>query len=102
KLFVSYTLRDGIVTRELLLRLNTHLLGVCTPFIHALEEKNLASQQLGVLLALVSSHAVLLLLSPGLQKSPWVRLELWLARLLLLPVITLEARELTAWKEGTT
>lgn len=98
RLFVSYTRRDGLVTSKILFRLNNHLLGICTPFIHALEEKKLLSQQLGVLRALLRSHAILLIMSPGIHKSPWVRLELWIARLLFLPVITLEATELAAWK----
>lgn len=98
RLFVSYTRRDGVVTQELLTRLNAHLVGVCTPFIHALEEKNLSHQQLRVILALFRSHAVLLLRSPEVRRSPWVRLEMCIARFLLLPVIMLDAEELTTWK----
>jgi len=93
-LFVSYTRRDGIVTDELLLRLNVILKSTCNPFIHVIEAENLLCQQLGVVLALLRSDAVLLLTSPAVHKSPWVRLELMIARLLFLPIISLDAKML--------
>jgi hypothetical protein len=95
-LFVSYTRRDGIVTRQLLVRLHAHLTAMCNPFVHAVEADHLSHQQFGVLRALLRSHAVLLVESPAVRQSPWVRLELAIARLMMLPVLTLDARELVA------
>jgi hypothetical protein len=99
--FVSYTLRDGMVTNTLLQRLHTYLSGVCSPFIHAVEEQRLGRQQLGVLRALLRSDVILLVVSPAVQRSHWVRVEMWLGRLLLRPVIRLNASDLAGWKNET-
>lgn len=93
KLFVSYSRRDGLVTAEVLQALDTHLRGVCTPFIHCLHGSNSRWQQLTVLRALLASHAVLLVESPATATSGWVRLELFIARLLFLPLLRLQATE---------
>jgi hypothetical protein len=98
RIFICYTRRDGLVTHELLERIYGHLSGVCNPFIHAIEEKRLASQQTAVLRALVRSHVVLVLESPGLQQSPWASIELWLGRLLLIPIIRINVAEIWKWK----
>ena len=98
--FVSYSLRDGMVTTALLQRLHTYLSGICDPFIHAVEERRLGYQQLGVLRALLRSDVILLLVSPEVQRSRWVILELRLGRLLLRPVVRLDASDLAAWKHS--
>src|SRR5262245_7292455 len=97
RIFVSYTARDGAVTPALLSRLHTHLSGVCIPFIHAVEQPNLRHQQIGVLWALLRSHVVLLVVSPSVTHSRWVRLELWLARIRFCPVIRLNVSDLQEW-----
>ncbi len=97
--FVSYTRRDGVVTDAMLRRLGNHLSTVCSPFIHALVEKQITHQQLTVLRALFRSHVVILLVSPESLQSPWVRLEILLARLLLRPIIKIDAKELAEWKD---
>jgi hypothetical protein len=97
-LFVSYTRRDGEVTDELLERLHAHLAGVCNPFIHAIEERKVVLRQGGVLSALLCSHVLLLLESPETRRSPWVRLELGLSRLRLIPVIRINVAEIASWK----
>lgn len=96
--FVTYTRRDGAVTRELLERLHARLVGVCNPFIHAVQESRMASQQGTVLWFLLRSHVLLLLESPGVWRSPWVRLELWLSRLRLIPIIRINVGEMTTWR----
>lgn len=98
--FISYTRRDGRVTAPLLGRLRDHLAGVCTPFVHALEEPDLRFQQLAVLRALLRSHLVVLVVSPSVLRSPWVRLELGLAHLLMRPVIRLDVSALERWAAG--
>lgn len=90
KIFVSYTLRDGLVTADLLEGLHRHLAEVCSPFIHVIEAPRLRHQQLAVLWALVRSRAVVLIVSPSVRQSPWVRLEVALGRLLRRPIITLD------------
>jgi len=98
--FVSYSRRDGAVTTALLNRLQAYLGEFCVPFIHALEEPRLRHQQLGVIKALLRSHLILILVSPASRKSPWVRLELLLGRLLFRPVVAIEASTLEQWKES--
>ena len=93
-LFVSYTRRDGFVTNNLLQELNIYLCSICIPFIHAVEEPKITWQQLAIIFALVRSHAILLIESPGTKRSPWVRFELFFGRLLLLPVIRLNTLDL--------
>ncbi|EGM68225.1 MULTISPECIES: hypothetical protein [Shewanella] len=47
------------------------------------------------MMALLASHAVLLVESPAAEASGWVRLELFVARLLGLPLMRLQAGDLT-------
>jgi hypothetical protein len=100
--FVSYTLRDGTVSKELLLLIRNHLSGICNPFVHALLDQSTANQQFNVIKALMGSHLVILLESPSVYDSPWVRLELLLSRLRFLPVVRLNVADLnnTDWRIG--
>lgn len=92
--FVSYTLRDGSVSLELLKRIHEHLLEIAHPFVHALEDANAKHQQWRVVRALLQSHILVLLESPGVLKSPWVRLELLLGRLRLIPIVKINVADL--------
>lgn len=96
RLFVSYSRRDGVVTTEALRTLEAHLQDVCTPFIHCLHDTGSSWEQVRVIRALLASHAVLLVESPAAATSGWVRLELFIARLLGLPLIRLQASDLIA------
>lgn len=92
--FVSYTRRDGTVTTPLLERFHAHLCGVCNPFVHAVVERNLKYQQPAVLWALLKCHLIILIESPEVQVSPWVRLELAIGRILQRPIIRLHVSDL--------
>ena len=94
KIFVSYSRQDGVVTKPMLELLNAYLREVCVPFIHCLHGSNRRWEQLHVLMALFSSHIVLLIESPAATTSKWVRLELWLGRMLCRPIIRLRASDL--------
>ena len=98
--FVSYSRRDGLVTTALLSHLQAHLIDVCKPFIHALEEPKIRHQQLSVLRALLKCHLIILLVSPASNQSPWVRLEIFIGRLLLRPIIKIDASSLSLWRNG--
>ena len=74
--------------------LDAHLRGICTPFVHCLQESSSRWQQFLVMRALFNSDAILLIESPAVQKSVWVRFELWTGRLLLRPIIRLQAADL--------
>lgn len=91
KIFVSYSRRDGVVTTAMLELLERHLCEVCTPFIHCLHGSNRRWEQIHVLRALLTSHTLLLIESPAADSSPWVKLEVWLARILCMPQIRLNA-----------
>lgn len=93
-LFVSYSRRDGMVTRPMLELLQTHLNGVCSPFIHCLQERPGRWEQIRVLRQLFRSHAILLIESPAVRTSNWVKLELSLGRLLLRPIMRIRASDL--------
>lgn len=94
KVFVSYTRRDGAVTNSLLQSLHSFLAEVCEPFVHAIEEPHLRHQQLGVFLALLRCHLIVLIVSPGYAHSPWVRLEILLGRMLFRPIIRINANDI--------
>ena len=91
---MSYSRQDGVVTKPMLELLDEHLSGVCIPFIHCLHGSNCRWEQFNVLRALLASQMLLLIESPAAATSPWVRLEVWLARLLRRPMIRLSAKDL--------
>jgi hypothetical protein len=93
-IFVSYTRRDGEVTLEMLSVLRGKLQSLCTPFIHAVEKEQ-KHTQLNVIKRLLTSHLLILIVSPSVYKSPWVRFELLLAKLKLMPVIKLSASDIS-------
>lgn len=95
RVFVSYSRRDGEVTDQMLRLVERYLSGVATPFIHCLRPKR-RWEQFGVLAALAQSHLVLLVDSPAARASPWVKLELMVARVLRRPVIRLSASDFGA------
>lgn len=94
KVFVSYTLRDGLVTDKILQCLYANLAEVSSPFIHLIEEKNTKCGQLRLLKILLSSHLLIILESPLVYRSPWILLELFLCRLKLMPILRIKTREL--------
>lgn len=94
RLFVSYSRRDGSVTVPMLRMLELHLRGVSQPFVHCLHEGDSKWEQVFVLKQLIRSHAVLVVESPAANTSRWVRLELLIARLLMLPVVRIHASDL--------
>lgn len=96
--FVSYSRRDGLVNTILLNHLQSHLINFCKPFIHALEEPKIKYQQLSVINALVKCHIIVLLVSPASKQSSWVKLEIIIGRILLKPVITIDASLLSEWR----
>ena len=91
RVFVSYSKRGGHISDEMLAKFAAHLTGICTPFVHALEASRQHNQQINVLWALFRCHLVIHLVSPSSNASPWVRLELALAKLVCRPVIHMDA-----------
>ena len=98
KLFVSYSRRDGVVTTDTLRALDAHLREVCMPFIHCLQDSGSHCEQARVICALLVSHAVLLVESPAASTSGWVRLELFIAKLLGLPLMRIQATDISLYQ----
>jgi len=94
RVFISYTKRDGAVTNRLLQSLHDNLDEVSSPFIHALRPQTRPFQQFAVIKALLCSHFVLVVESPSVYRSPWVRLELLLAKLRLMPVLKISVDQI--------
>ena len=94
RVFISYTKRDGAVTNPLLQRLYDNLNEISSPFIDALRPQSHRFQQLAVIKALLCSHFLLVVESPSVYSSPWVRLELILAKLRLLPVLRISVEKI--------
>lgn len=96
RVFVSYTQRDGSVTESMLDRVYRSLCGVCQPFIHAIDRPS-RFPQFNVLRQLWRSHMLIVIESPMVYKSPWVRLELLLSKLKFMPVVKLSAADIAEW-----
>lgn len=92
RVFVSYTHRDGFISDSFLECVESWLSDVCQPYIHRAKKTTDRLEQFRVVKALLRSHVVLVLDSPSIHKSPWVRLELALARLKMIPIIRLPAK----------
>lgn len=89
RVFVSYTMRDGLVSVELLQCLQRYMKEFCEPFIHAVAAHRFKHQQLAVLRALFRSRLIIVLESPFVYHSRWVRLELFLGRLRSIRIFSL-------------
>ncbi len=97
RVFVSYTKRDGQVTKPLLEKLYRNLIQVCRPFIHFSSPGSQRLQQANVIKELMLSHILIIIESPLVYKSPWVKIELLLSRLKMMPIVRLYPHEIEAW-----
>lgn len=94
RVFVSYTRRDGKVSIDLLEKLFHYLQGICNPFIHAIDSNSKYIKQRHIIKNLLMSHLLILIESPLTYKSPWVRFELMLSKLKMMPVIRLHSQDI--------
>ena len=99
KVFVSYATRDWPATHDPVLLVESWLVGICLPFIHRPGGSRRRLEQFRVIGALLQSDILLVLESPGVHRSTWVRLELLIARLKMMPIVRIPAASLYA---GTT
>nr|WP_277869602.1 TIR domain-containing protein [Vibrio splendidus] len=75
KIFVSYTVRDSMVTKELLEKVNKMLLVFSEPYIDLLHNDSF-DKQARVKQELIKSDVILLLESDAISDSPWVQWEI--------------------------
>ncbi|WP_194856923.1 hypothetical protein [Alloalcanivorax venustensis] len=89
-IFVSYTTRDYYVDRELLQAIPEVLSG-CGDFYIDLLHNDSVDKQGHVVLMLSKAKMLLLISSGSIKKSKWVQWELKQARIMRIPVISVQA-----------
>ncbi len=94
KIFVSYTLSDGIITIDKLTFLKEFLSKKHNVFIHAVDSLKENVNQAEVIEKLKNSDITLLLFTEGCLNSAWVNLEVELSNLFDIPIITIDAMQL--------
>ena len=93
RVFVSYTTRDQTVSEALLVFVESWLAGVSRPFVHQPTRRKGRFEQTRVIRALLRSHILLVLESPSVDESPWMRLELIIGRLKMMPIVRLRVED---------
>jgi hypothetical protein len=73
-IFVSYTVRDGLVSRRLLKEVAAHVARTASPYIDLLDNCSDDPQE-ALINALGKADGILIVLTPSLWASPWVRFE---------------------------
>ncbi len=86
RIFVSYTLRDGVLSPDRLASLASSLAPFSSPYVDVLHNRS-EDPQRHVLRQLMACELLLACKTPGFLESPWVRLELSLAAAGALPVV---------------
>lgn len=84
-MFVSYTLNDGLLTIDNLQSIHDLVSQYAICFIDVIDN-NSVDRQKKVIDTLNQSDVMLLLVSPGIKKSKWVRLEYQIAQDLSIPI----------------
>ena len=79
KIFISYTVRDGFINRTILTNLDRRLSKNYIPFIDLLHNNSTNPQQ-KIYEELLDTDILLLLETPEVYNSPWVNLELLIAK----------------------
>jgi hypothetical protein len=87
KIFVSYTLQDGTVTKEALRALEENLQGFGEPYIHLFDEYVGTNPQAHVVSELGKSDLLYGFVTPGFFDSEWVQLEMSTAKALGIPIV---------------
>jgi len=99
RVFVSYTQRDGSITVSLLEKFAQNLGQVCSPFIHRVHSSPIRFEQIRVLTKLIRSHMLLVIESPGVYKSPWVKMEITISKVLMIPIVKMPLSKLVGFNE---
>lgn len=86
-IFFSYTIRDGLISKELLksFKENLNNIGLFNTYIDLLDNNNQENPQIRVFEALKSSSIVFIINTPHINNSPWVAKEINLAKNLFIP-----------------
>jgi hypothetical protein len=80
KQFISYTVRDGIISKATLINIEIYYKSFGEVYIDLLHNTS-RYPQLRVIKELLMSDVVVLISTPFVHRSPWVRFEMLIARL---------------------
>jgi hypothetical protein len=80
KIFVSYTLRDGILTATTLQEVEAIVAQLGDPYIDLLHNQSI-NRQAQVVAMLEQASALYACVTPGFLRSEWVQFELAMARM---------------------
>lgn len=92
KVFVSYTIRDGLVDKQILMSIEEMIKPFSLVYIDLLHNYS-KFPQFNVIKQLLSCSHIILLISPKVYKSPWVRFELIMARIFKKKIIKINIDE---------
>ncbi len=87
KIFISYTSRDEVVSDKALYKAKLLFSEYSSVYVDRLAGKSKWHPQLVILSKVFLSHLVVVIESRSVYYSPWVLLELLVAKLTLTPVI---------------
>lgn len=89
QVFISYTLKDGLVTRAKLQKIKKQISEFATCYIDILDNDSLNKQQ-RVFDELLKSNLLLVLVSPDIKRSKWVMMENEFAETNNIPIIKID------------
>lgn len=91
--FVSYTIRDGLVNRELLTKIKTFYERFGSVFVDLLDNNSLNKQD-RIFQEIEKADLLVLIKTPSIYKSPWVNLEIEKASLKKIPIEHLDIKQI--------
>lgn len=87
--FISYTSRDSCIDNSALEKARSLFSDRSTVFVDRLSIKTGWHPQLVIMSNVIRSHLLVVVESKSVYKSPWVLLEIFLAKITLTPIIRL-------------
>ena len=91
RIFVSYTFRDGSIDADKLRLAKAHLSTLGHVFVDHLSDTTACHPQLKIIWHLIRCHLVVIIESRMVYRSPWVLLELLIAKVTLTPIVEVPA-----------
>lgn len=95
KYFISYTIRDGLINKNKLKKVEKIYSQKGLVYIDLLHN-NSKYPQIRVFKELFSSNAIVIINSPKIMDSPWVKLEILLAKIRRMKFININIEDIEA------
>jgi hypothetical protein len=92
--FISYTSRDSCVNDAALIKAKSLFSGNSSVFVDRLSKGTGWHPQLVIMFNIIRSHLLVVVESNSVYQSPWVLLEILLAKITLTPIIRLPIKSL--------